>query len=131
MITGVVNAFHEAAIRMGVQDVYGQVQEIEAILDTGFNGSLTLPSDLVARLGLSWRTRGSATLANGTEDQFDIYAATVIWDGLPRNILIEAVDTAPLVGMELLRGHDVRMQVIQGGSVIIEALEDIDQNREG
>ncbi len=61
-------------------------------------------------------------LANGTEDQCDIYAATVIWDGTPRNILIEAADTDPLVGMALLYGHDVRMQVVEGGSVIIAAL---------
>ena len=61
-------------------------------------------------------------LANGTEDQCDIYAAAVLWDGVPRNILVEAADTDPLVGMALLYGHDVRMQVVEGGSIIIQAL---------
>ena len=122
MITGVVNAHAEATIRLPVRAADRREQEIEAVLDTGFNGSLTLPPTVIAALGLPWRTRGAVMLANGTEDQCDIYTATVIWDGRPRHILVEAADTDPLIGMALLYGHDVRMQVIEGGSVIIEAL---------
>ena len=95
---------------------------MEAILDTGFNGSLTLPLAMIAGLGLRWRTRGLVTLANCTEDYCDIYVATVIWDGRPRNILVEAADTYPLVGMALLYGHDLHVQVVEGGRVVIERL---------
>jgi len=116
-------------IRALVRDAAGQAHEIEAIIDTGFNGSLTLPPALIAALALPWRTRGSAILANGTEDEFDIYAATLIWDGIPRPILIESVDTAPLVGMALLYGYDVRIQAIDGGLVTLEALPKMDQSR--
>jgi len=122
MITGEVNVHHEATIRLPVRDADGREQAVEAILDTGFNGSLTLPPAVIAALGLPWRSRGLVILANGTEDQCDIYVATVIWDGTPRNILVEAAETDPLVGMALLYGHDVRMQVVQGGRVSIEAL---------
>lgn len=122
MITGVVNAHREATIRLPLQATDGRDQEIEAILDTGFNGSLTLPPAVIAALGLPWRTRGLVILANGTEDQCDIYAAAILWDGVPRNILVEAAETDPLVGMALLYGHDVRMHVVEGGSVIIQAL---------
>jgi predicted aspartyl protease len=78
MITGVINAHHEATIHLPVRDADGREQKVEAILDTGFNGSLTLPPAVIATLGLPWRTRGLVILANGTEDQCDIYAATVI-----------------------------------------------------
>jgi clan AA aspartic protease len=122
MISGVVNAYHEATIRLPVQAAGGQRREIETILDTGFNGSLTLPPDLIADLRLPWRTRGLVLLANGAQEQCDIYVATIIWDGKPRRILVEAADTDPLVGMALLRGHDVRMQVIPGGAVLITPL---------
>jgi predicted aspartyl protease len=122
MISGVVNAYHEATIRLPVQTAGGQRREIETILDTGFNGSLTLPLDLIADLGLPWRTRGLVLLANGAQEQCDIYAATIICDGKPRRIVVEAADTDPLVGMALLRGHDMRMQVVAGGAVVIEAL---------
>ena len=122
MITGAVNARHEATIRLAVHHVSGQEQEVEAILDTGFSGSLTLPPAIISALGLLWRTRGTVILANGSEDQFDIYAAVIRWDGTPRHILVEAADTDPLVGMALLTGYDVHIQVAEGGTVTIEAL---------
>ena len=52
MILGVVNAHSEATIRLPVRDAVGHEHEIEAVLDTGFNGSLTLPPALIAALGL-------------------------------------------------------------------------------
>ena len=81
-----------------------------------------MPPAVIAALGLPWRTRGTVILANGSEDQFDIYAAVIRWDGTLRNILVEAADTDPLVGMALLTGHDVHIQVVAGGNVIVEAL---------
>ena len=122
MIVGIVNSRTEAIIRLSVRATDGREQEIEAILDTGFNGSLTLPPELIATLRLEWRTRGMVMLANGAEDSCDIYAASVVWDGGPRNILIEAADTDPLVGTGLLYGHEVQVQVIEGGRVVIERL---------
>ena len=122
MITGIVNARPEIVIRLPVRDAAGVEQEIEAILDTGFSGALTLPPALIASLGLSWRSRSCAILADGSVQQFDIYAATVIWDGMPRPILIQAIDTAPLLGMALLGGYDLRVRVAVGGSVQIEAI---------
>ena len=40
MITGWVNAFYEAVIPIHLQDATGNIHEFEAILDTGFNGTL-------------------------------------------------------------------------------------------
>ncbi len=123
MITGIVNAFHEAIIRLPVQTNGASAQEIEVVLDTGFSGSLTLPPNLISALGLPFRSRGSAILADGSQAHFDIHVATVVWNGLPRNILVEAADTNPLVGMSLLYGHDIRIQAVDGGRVTIERLQ--------
>ncbi len=57
MITGMVNANREATIRFMVIGPQGHQQEIEAIIDTGFTGSLTLSPLLVATLGLAWLCR--------------------------------------------------------------------------
>lgn len=122
MISGTVNASHEILIPVPVRDAAAKERQIEAVLDTGFNGSLTLPPALIAGLGLTWRSRGQAMLANGNVEQFDIYAATVVWDGTPRRVLVQAIDTAPLLGMALLVGYDLRARVIDGGAVAIEAI---------
>jgi clan AA aspartic protease len=115
MIPGTVNSRHEILIRVTVRTAAGQEQEIEAVLDTGFTGLLILPPATIAGLGLRRRSRSYAVLANGNVEQFDVYATTVIWDGRPRRILIYSVDTAPLLGMTLLIGHELRAQVVAGG----------------
>ena len=53
MILGVMTAHTEATIRLPVRAVNGREQEIAVILDTGFNGALTLPPAMIAGLGLS------------------------------------------------------------------------------
>lgn len=122
MITGHVNSFYEAVIRLTLQDPGGVIHEVEVILDTGFNGTLTLPPAAITAWQLPWRTRGRALLANGAEETFDIYAATILWDGMRRPILVEAVETTPLVGMGLLADCDVRLRVQPGGLVQISAV---------
>lgn len=122
MISGAVSASLEATVRLLVRGSGGQEQEIDAVIDTGFNGFLTLPPLQIAALALSRLGRGRAILADGSEDVFDIYEATVMWDGQPLQVEVDAADTDPLIGMALLDGYELRIQVVDGGSVIIEAL---------
>ena len=122
MISGIVTTAREAVIRLTVRGPTGQEQEIQAVIDTGFDGSLTLPPALIASLGLAWRRRGRALLADGNESVFDIYEATAMWDGTPRRLPVDEVDLTPLVGMSLLHGYELTMQVIERGSVLIKAL---------
>jgi clan AA aspartic protease len=119
MITGTVNAKHEALVCLQVVGA-GSTQDVEAILDTGFNGSLTLPIPFIALLGLPWRSSGDVVLANGQVEAVDVHAATVMWDGVPRNVLVHAMDGAPLLGTTLLLGHDLRIRMVPGGRVEIE-----------
>jgi len=58
MIAGVVNGDFEAIITLSICDSEGKVYNQEAIIDTGFNGWLSLPPDLIARLNLKWKRRG-------------------------------------------------------------------------
>lgn len=102
IITGTVNAYREAIIRVVVGGPGGREQEIECIVDTGFSGSLSLPPALVAELGLPFRRRGRALLADGSEAFFDIHEASVIWDGRPRLVPTDAADSDSLIGMTLL-----------------------------
>ncbi len=73
MISGLVTGDRQALIHLTVRGPTGQEQEIEAIIDTGFDGCLSLPSSLIVLLSLVWRERGRALLADGSESVFDIY----------------------------------------------------------
>ena len=91
MIQGVVNANLEAVVTLTLRGESGQEREIEAVIDTGFNGFLTLPTALVAQLGIPFAYMGRAILADGSEAAFDVYDATVLWNGRPRYVESGAV----------------------------------------
>jgi clan AA aspartic protease len=122
MIIGAVNANREATIRLTVRGDNGHEDEIEAVIDTGFSGFLTLPYMLIVLLGLTWLGREQGELADGSIQVFDAYSATVIWDGRERIVETDATDTEPLIGMGLIYGHDLRIQAVEGGMVTIEQL---------
>ena len=122
MIEGVVNASYEAVVALSLSSPDGAVQEIEAVIDTGYSGFLTLPPRLVAELGLPFVTSAQAILANGSEETFDVHSVTVLWDSRPVAVDAYASDTTPLVGMRLLDQCDLYVQVRHGGRVRIEPL---------
>ncbi len=121
MIEGMVNEAHEAVVTLTLQGPEGQAQEIEAVVDTGYSGFLTLPPELVGDLGLPFAYMGQAFLANDAEVDFDVHYVTVLWDGQPRDIEADATGSTPLLGMLLLHGHSLNIEVESGGPVVIQA----------
>jgi clan AA aspartic protease len=118
---GTVNSFYEAVLRVVVRGPQGEL-EVEAIVDTGFDGALTLPSDLVAELGLPFLMRGTAFLGDGSHSTFNAHEGTVLWDGRLRRVTVEVADTEPLVGMKLMRESELKIEVVEGGLVSILGL---------
>ena len=121
LIEGAVNDAYEAVVTISLQGLEGQAQDIEAVLDTGYSGFLTLPTALVTKLGLPFAYIGRALLANDDEVTFDVHDVTVLWDGQPRHIKADVTGSIPLVGMLLLDGHNLNIEVKLGGRVVIEA----------
>ncbi len=123
MIEGVVNGAYEPVVLLTLQGPSGQASDIEAIIDTGFTGFLTVPPALAAELGLALEGTSRATLADGSEVTFDVYDVAVVWDGQTRYVLADAADTTPLVGMRLLDRQNLNIDVKDGGRVVIQAHE--------
>ena len=117
-----MNAAYEAVVTLPLRGPAGQTREIEAVIDTGFNGYLTVPPALVEELRLPFRTHSRATLADGSEVDFDVYDAIVLWNGETRFIEADEADTTPLVGMALLAAHSLYLEVADGGPVVIRAM---------
>ncbi len=118
--TGVVNDRLEAIISLSVQGPTGETRSFDAVLDTGFGGFLTLPASLIAELKLPFVGMGRATLGDGSEVTFPFYDVPVLWDGGLRYGLVEAAETTPLLGMAMLDGHNLHVEVRVGGRVTIE-----------
>ena len=89
------------------------------IVDTGFNGWLSLPPDLIGQLNLEWKRRGRAILGDGSECVFNVYEAIVVWDEDYLTTPIDEADSEPLVGISLMEGYQFMVQVFEGGKVEI------------
>ena len=125
MMQGIVDQNCEATIRLVVGNVDSQRQMIDAVIDTGFTGFLTLPSSVLADLNLRAYRREEGILGDGSTCIFDVYRGLVIWDGELRRIDINESDTEPLVGMSLLYGYRMQLDAIEGGTVTIQALSSL------
>ena len=123
MIEGRVNSRFEAVVRLSVLGPSGEAREIEAVIDTGFNGFLTLPLDLVAELQLPFATQSKVFLADGSDVWLNVHVVFVEWNGRRRYVKADATGRKPMVGMGLLHQYNLYVEVAQGGRVVIQPQE--------
>ena len=123
MIRGTVTGEQQALVSVDIVDSNGLLQPIEVILDTGFTGYLTLPTDSIQELGLRSVGRRTFELANGELFEFEAFLAAVSWHGRLRDALVLQSNSAPLLGMTLLWGSRVTVDALADGQVTIEELQ--------
>lgn len=82
---------------------------IDTIVDTGFNGDLTLPQEQIKSLDLPAATVTEVTLADGRVREVQMYLAEVRIDGDNRQVFVAEAPTTPLLGTDLLWGFSSRM----------------------
>ena len=103
--------------------VYGQSStraRVQAVIDTGFTQHLTLPSHAIAALNLKFAFEEKLTMANDDQIFFDVYTALIDWNGQRRQVEVHSAEGDPLIGMAMLRDHDLRVRAIPDGPVSIE-----------
>ena len=119
MISGIVNSWVEAVVGLTVVGTGESTKYVDALIDTGYSGQLTLSPAIVTALQLEKLGSSQGTLANGSIEHFDVYQASVVWDGQARTVEIDEIDTPPLLGMALLERHSLYIVVSPGGEVVI------------
>jgi clan AA aspartic protease len=121
MIRGIVED-SEARLRLVVMGPDGEEDHIDAVIDTGYDAWLSLPPDAIRNLGLEFRNTDRGILADGSDCIMGVFIARVQWDGRVRRIVVHEMDATPLVGMSLLEGYELRMDVCFHGEVTIKRL---------
>lgn len=122
MIEGTVYGRTDAIVELIVLGPQGQAERVDFKLDTGFDGALTLHSSMIAALGLPRRGTQDVVLADGQVIRCTVCDGLVEWAGVPRPVRIQVADSVSLLGMALLAGHQVRIDVVDGGAVRISPL---------
>jgi clan AA aspartic protease len=122
MIRGRVDHRYEIRLTIPVLSPGGVELPVEAILDTGFTGALSLPRSIIQTLGLTWRMVGEAVLADGRVGDFQLFDAVVMFDSRPKRTVVYAIEGKPLLGTKLLIDTSLFAQIQVGGRVEIERL---------
>ena len=116
MMHGLVNINYEAMLRL-VIETDQQQQSIDAIINTTFKGYLGLPQQLIKRLDLHPFPQEPESVASN-----DFYKATIVWGNETRDIPVTLVEGEPVVGMSLLQGYSLQIQVTQHGLVTVNQI---------
>ena len=119
MITGVVASNSDMLIDVEVANSAGEYETLEFVLDTGFNGDLAMPTEVILRLGLEYTGPIGVSYAVGSGVR-RAYLATVTWHDRPREVEVIATDDEWLLGMDMLMGSRLTVDVRIGGEVLIE-----------
>ena len=122
MIRGVVTDEFEGWIDLAIVGDDQSAIGFSGVIDTGFSGSLTLPLAVIERFGGQRVGIANVYLADGSRTFCHIFKLTILWDGRPLTIEVDAAETEPLIGMGLLAGLDLQMRVVPNGEVIIIAI---------
>ena len=78
------------------------LMRLSAVVDTGFDGFLALPPEMIRALELPYTGNRDIVLADGTQRTIPLYDGVVLWNNQTLvGDVFEMPDT-PLVGMQLL-----------------------------
>ena len=122
MTSGTVTSDREIVIQLDVLATNQSCVSIQAVVDTGFNGFLTLPIDVLNVLEASAAGTRRAELGDGNLVEMDVYFVQVRWRDEEREILALQAEAAPLAGMSLLWGSRGRFDAQDGGVVTIDSI---------
>jgi clan AA aspartic protease len=122
-IQGEVTPYHDAVVTVVVRGRDGDRIEVPAVVDTGFTGHLSLSQELIDSLSLTFEGWTEVELADGEGARLPVYSADAEWIGAIRGIPVLSSGGACLLGMAMMYGHELRIQVLDGGAVTIEPIQ--------
>ncbi len=108
--------------RMGIwmDSPDGAEVEIQCVVDTGFEGFLTLPVAVVAELDLPYLGPIKANLADNSRIVTKVYQGVIRWHGAARVIPVLAMGNRPLLGTALLADYHLSVDFCEGGTVLVD-----------
>lgn len=99
-----------------------QIHTVEMVIDTGFEGDLSLPTSIIQDMGFQPFDDYHLTLANGEEILVAGWEGKVMWRGRRRTVLVVENQSDPLLGMNLLWRNRITIDIHANGPVTIEEL---------
>jgi len=109
-------------VSLELPTVGGGNRLVELILDSGFEGDLALPPDLLSGLDAFYAGQLPFALADLTLRTRPVYQISLNWQGEERLAAAVAMDGNALLGVGLLRGSFVQTEMDDGGNVSVDTM---------
>ncbi|MCW5313234.1 clan AA aspartic protease [Nostoc sp. KVJ3] len=95
---------------------------LDFVMDTGFNGYLTLPVQAVSAMNLPSYSSTPIKLADGSEALSAIHLATIVWDDVEKIVLVLASGYKPLLGTAMMEEYHLEIDFEDNGLVSLEKI---------
>jgi clan AA aspartic protease len=120
MIRGEVASDLSPRVSIETGNDEGDFEWLDVVVDTGFDGELSLPREAIQRLDLPYERLASVSLADEQRIRANACFAVVSWHGGLREVVVLEIAGEPLIGMSLLQGSRLKVDARRGGEVLIE-----------
>ena len=97
----------------------GREARLYALVDTGYNAYVSVPSEIVNHLGLSPLGTDDVILANAGTETAGIFVGEVSWGRQSINVPVHQIGDEPTIGTALLRDHKLSIDFAPDGDVQI------------
>lgn len=107
--------------RLEIPMVLGRnrIVSLEFVIDTGFEGALTLPQEAVTTLGLPFFQEIDANLADDTDVRANVHLGTILWNAREIPVAVLAMGRRPLIGTALLQDLRLIADFVEDGEVFV------------
>jgi predicted aspartyl protease len=123
MMTGKVNSKLQPTMSLSLIAPDGTEFELDALIDTGFSGDITLPIETIRQMGLTFYVQDVHTIGNNQDVAFNFYTgAKVYWHQKDVDVLVMEVEGESYMGMELLSGSSLFVEAKPNGKVRVREL---------
>jgi len=79
-----------------------------------------LPSPAITKLGLHYLGQINAKLADNSNVATNVYLATILWNGVEKDIAVLGMGHRPLIGTALLEDYHLSIDFCDGGTVLVD-----------
>ena len=131
MIEGFVNDFDEPIVEIDFKLSGGGLTRIDSVVDTRFNGYISLPTGLIETCKWEFLGTEEYELANGDVAMEKVYLGKVVFDG--EEVLVFSLANRSrdaLIGTKLLRNRILRVD-FKATKVTIEKQDHIPRTQSG
>ena len=92
MIRGVIGSDYSARLTVAVAG-RKSIEQVEVVLDSGFNGDISVPKDIAVKLGLELTDIIKYELADGSIIDDLVFISRLLWEGKWHRTMITLTDS--------------------------------------